>query len=138
MLKMFTVYDSKAEAFIQPFYEQTTASAQRAFSNAANNETHQFAMHGGDYTLFELGIFDQESGLTTLLPSMINLGLAITYTRAPAVPATPALPAPITPAEPAAPAPGGKGASSPPALSHTNTPNLTHIITQPRTNEGAN
>lgn len=80
-LKMFTVHDSKAEAFLQPFYDQTTASARRAFGAACNDAEHSFCKFPGDYTLFELGEFDQASGQTKLLDSPINLGLAITYVK---------------------------------------------------------
>lgn len=79
MLKMFTVHDSKAEAFIQPFYELATGAAIRAFSSEANNQEHQFHRHAGDYTLFELGTFDQVTGQIELLPAMKNLGTAIQF-----------------------------------------------------------
>jgi len=80
VLKIFTVYDSKTEAFIQPFYAQATGAAIRSFETAANKEGHDFQQHGGDYTLFELGQFDQATGKISTLEVPINLGLAITFT----------------------------------------------------------
>jgi len=77
MLKLFTVYDSKTEAFIQPFYELTTAAALRSFAEAANTEKHAFSKSGADYTLFELGTFDQTNAKFAILDAPINLGLAL-------------------------------------------------------------
>lgn len=82
MLKIFTVYDSKAEAFIQPFYAQATGAAIRSFEAACNEEGHDFARYSGDYTLYELGQFDQNTGKINLLPAMLNLGLAATFKTA--------------------------------------------------------
>lgn len=79
MKKIFTVYDSKAEAYLQPFFAETTGIATRDFEAAANDETHQFAKHAGDYTLFELGTFAEDTGQFTNLTTPINLGLALTY-----------------------------------------------------------
>lgn len=81
MLKLFSVFDAKLEAFIQPFYELTTAAAVRAFTNAANEPKHNFKIHGEDYSLFELGTFDQEKGTFSILESPKPLGLAITMQR---------------------------------------------------------
>lgn len=82
-LKMFSIYDSKAEAFLQPFFSQTTGTAIRSFESAANEVGHDFNKYAGDYTLFELGEFDQESGKTTSRESQLNLGLAMAFIRKP-------------------------------------------------------
>lgn len=78
MLRMFTVYDSKSEAFLKPFYELATGAAVRSFETAANKEGHDFHRHGADYTLFELGTFDPGTAKFEILETPINLGLAIT------------------------------------------------------------
>lgn len=82
-LKMFTVFDSKAGAFIQPFFSQSTGTAVRSFEDAANNETHEFRKHAADYTLFELGEFDQNTGTFEILDARINLGNALMAFTAP-------------------------------------------------------
>jgi hypothetical protein len=56
--KIFTVYDSKAEAYMQPFYMQTKGLAIRAIQDTLSNPEHQFAKYTEDYTLVELGEFD--------------------------------------------------------------------------------
>ncbi len=77
--KLFSVFDSKAEAFLNPFYCPTSGLAIRSFEQAANEEGHQFHMHAGDYTLFELGEWNADSGQTTNHKAPINHGLAITF-----------------------------------------------------------
>lgn len=77
--KIFSIFDSKAEAFITPFFSQSTGTAIREFSAAANDMEHQFFKYGGDYSLFELGSFDQGSAVFDILKAPINLGLAISF-----------------------------------------------------------
>lgn len=78
-LIIFSVHDSKAAAFITPFFAPTVAVGLRSFGSAANDTDTKFAMYAGDYTLFEIGEFDVESGDITILESKINHGLAITF-----------------------------------------------------------
>lgn len=79
MLKIFTIHDSKAEAYLQPFFAPTTATAQRSFEAAANDQKSDFHRYAGDYTLFEVGTYDTDTGELIPLPTMLNLGLALTY-----------------------------------------------------------
>lgn len=60
LLAMFTVFDAKASAYMQPFFSRNTATAIRSFEVACNDESHEFNLHAFDYTLFEIGEFDQE------------------------------------------------------------------------------
>lgn len=78
-LSIFTVHDSKAEAFIQPFFAQNTAIAIRMFGKACNEQETDFHQFAGDYTLFELGMFDQDTAKFELHATPINLGLALTF-----------------------------------------------------------
>lgn len=81
--RFFSVYDSKAEAFIQPFFSPTHATAIRMFSMAANDPAHNFKIHAADYTLFAIGEFDQHTAKVDVYPTPINLGLAITFSDHP-------------------------------------------------------
>lgn len=80
-LKRFSVFDLKAEAFLPPFYAQTTGLAIRMFESAASDQNHDFHKYATDYTLFELGTFDQAKGVSEDLPAPVNLGLAASYAR---------------------------------------------------------
>ena len=76
-LKVFTVYDSKAEAYMQPFYMQTTGQALRAFEDTVNDPDHQFHKHPADFTLFELGIFNDITGTFHLTEAKKSLTSAL-------------------------------------------------------------
>lgn len=60
---MFSVYDEKSEAFLLPFFLQTKGQAIRAITDCVNDTNHTFYKHPSDYTLFELGSFDDSTGL---------------------------------------------------------------------------
>lgn len=61
-LKAFSVYDSKAEAYMQPFFMKTKGEALRAFMDTVGDSNHPFHRHAEDYTLFYLGEFDDSNG----------------------------------------------------------------------------
>lgn len=63
ILKVFAIRDAKVEAFLQPFFSPTTPAAIRSVSDAVNDPQHQFAKHVSDYSLWELGEFDDQTGL---------------------------------------------------------------------------
>lgn len=52
------VYDSKVAAYFPPFFVRHEAMAQRWFLEQCGNEQHDFHKFPEDYTLFELGSFD--------------------------------------------------------------------------------
>ncbi len=84
-LQVFSIFDSKAEAFIQPWYSQTVGTAIRSFEQAVNQSDHDFYKFSGDYTLFHLGDFDQAKGLFDMKATPVNLGLAVTFIKDPNV-----------------------------------------------------
>lgn len=60
--KVFTVYDTKAQAHLQPFFSQNKATAIRAIQSAFRDPQHQFTLYPQDYILFDLGSFDDATG----------------------------------------------------------------------------
>lgn len=79
--KVFTVFDSAASAYLQPFFAQTKGLAIRYFTDAVNNEKHDFNRYADSYTLFELGEFDDVSGKFELLPSPVSVGNALEFKK---------------------------------------------------------
>lgn len=74
------VRDSATLAFMQPFFARTPAEALRSFALAANSEDHQFSRYSADYTLFQIGEFDDQSG--TITPNApVSLGVAAEFRR---------------------------------------------------------
>lgn len=78
---IYTVYDSKALAFMQPFYSERHEVAQRHFAAAANDINTDIGRYSTDYTLFCIGEFDDQSGIITPLEQFQNLGLAASYLK---------------------------------------------------------
>lgn len=82
MLKIFCVYDSKAEAYLNPVFAVNAAVVVRSFTAAAVDPNSDFGRHPADYTLFELGEFDPGKGLFSLLEVKQVLGTALEYASA--------------------------------------------------------
>lgn len=76
-LKTFSVYDQAAKAYLQPFFASSAGLALRMFAEAANTPDHNFNRYAADYTLFELGEFDQQDCKFTLHSVPENLGSAL-------------------------------------------------------------
>lgn len=65
IIKLFAVFDSKAALFGQPFSDQQEGSAIRNFSDAVNdssNPNNLWNKHPEDFSLFQIGEFDNNSG----------------------------------------------------------------------------
>lgn len=78
-MKIFTVYDSKAEAYLQPFFAKTHGLAIRQFQQAVNTADHQFHNYAEDYTLFVIGMWDENNCLIEMLTCPETLGNAMTF-----------------------------------------------------------
>lgn len=79
---LFTVFDSKANAYLPPFNSPTAGTAIRMFAQAANDQSHDFNKHAGDYTLFHIASYDDATATIEPLKAHINLGLAINLIEA--------------------------------------------------------
>jgi len=78
-MNLFTVYDSAARRYLDPFCAETIEVAIRMFRALVNKPEHMFARFPEDYTLFHVGSFDPESGLLVPLVAPHSLGVAITF-----------------------------------------------------------
>lgn len=94
-LKIFSIYDSKAESYDKPYFALTTGLAIRAITDAINHpEPNNLNIHPADFTIFEIGEFDSASGVVKPYKALVNLGTCLQYKNA--VPK----PEPITPLPP--------------------------------------
>lgn len=67
-MDIFSIYDSKVDAYLQPFFSQNSAAAERELSSAVNNpgtadRPNNFNLFAEDYTLFLIGSFDANTGV---------------------------------------------------------------------------
>lgn len=79
MKKIFTVYDSKAEAYLTPFFMSTSGEAIRAFSDSVKNRESAINKHPEDYTLFEIGLFDETAAAIVTHDALISLAIALEF-----------------------------------------------------------
>lgn len=79
MTKMFTVHDHKAAYYSPPFYARTNMEAIRTFAQAVNDPTHDIGRNHSDFTLFELGEFNDQTGEITLLETKAALGNGVDF-----------------------------------------------------------
>lgn len=78
-LEIFTVYDSKAESYLPPFFLPQIAQAKRSFANCCKDkENHAFGQNPQDYTLFHLGQYD-DGNATIENNKIISLGNGIEF-----------------------------------------------------------
>lgn len=63
--KIYSVYDSKAETYTPPFFQHHEAMAVRTFGDCCNDINHTFGKHPEDYTLTDLGFYDDSTGTIT-------------------------------------------------------------------------
>jgi len=77
--KMFLIYDSKVEAYLTPHFLRSTGEAIRAFTAACNDPQTQFNKYPSDFTYFEIGEYDDETGLISLYEAKKSLGTALEF-----------------------------------------------------------
>jgi len=80
-MKLFTILDVKANHFLKPMVEPSTAQAMRAFEVAANNPDSTFSMFPDDFALMEIASFDVQTGSISPLPHPVNLGTARSFVK---------------------------------------------------------
>jgi hypothetical protein len=73
-----SIKDRAADAFGRPFYVPAVGVAIRSFQDEVNRaaEDSQIYQHPDDFDLFDLGIFDDSTGLFELhdAPTLLMLG----------------------------------------------------------------
>lgn len=69
----YAVYDRKAEMYAPPFLEVKDGTAIRAIQDAIASKDHPFAKHPADFSLHQLGTFDDETGVITANEKPVKL-----------------------------------------------------------------
>lgn len=76
---ILSIYDSKAEAFMRPFFVPTVMVGLREFQKMSQEEESPINQFPLDYSLWKLGEFDEFSG--EIKPTREQVGSAIEFTR---------------------------------------------------------
>jgi hypothetical protein len=76
-LKVYSIFDSAAKAYVQPFYMHNDGLAIRAFMDNVNSkEENNISKHPDQFTLFQIGEFDDTSGkIDSIDPKSLGNGL---------------------------------------------------------------
>jgi len=64
-LGMYTVFDTKAGAYLRPFFARTNAEAIRMFSDTVSDANSLIAKHPEDFSLFKVGEYDEVTGVVS-------------------------------------------------------------------------
>lgn len=59
---MLSLRDSKAEVFLPPFFVPTVGVAYRQLQDELKRPDSELAKHAGDYSLYQVGTWDDETG----------------------------------------------------------------------------
>ncbi len=62
IMKICTIYDNKAEAYLQPMFFQSLGQAERSFGDVINDSKHAIGQHPADYTMVCVGNWDESKG----------------------------------------------------------------------------
>lgn len=79
--KVFSVFDSKISAYMQPFFMRSRGEAIRAFSDILHDEKSAFAKYPEDYTLFELGEYDDSNACFHMTDTPYSIGVAVEFLK---------------------------------------------------------
>lgn len=78
-MKMLTVLDTKGGYYKTPFFTKTTGDALRAFETIAKDPNHEIGKFPSDFTLMELGSWDDLKAKMSILENPIILANASEY-----------------------------------------------------------
>lgn len=61
-LRAYSIFDNKALQYHPPFFASTNGAAVRSLSDLANDINTQIGRHPGDYILYCVGEYDDQTG----------------------------------------------------------------------------
>lgn len=62
-LKMYSIYDQKVEAYLNPMFFRSNGEALRAFMDEVGRQDSAMNAHPEDYVLYFIGVWDDDNGL---------------------------------------------------------------------------
>lgn len=77
-VKIYSIFDSCAESYLQPFFAFNRGSAIRMFTASLADETSVFCKYPNEYILYEIGSFDDVSG-QVLSSTLERLGTGLEF-----------------------------------------------------------
>jgi len=78
---MYTVLDFAAKVYLPPFCVPSERDAKHQFENAVLDPQTSISKYPADYTLYQIGEFDQRSGILTKLDLPLPIVNAAVYVK---------------------------------------------------------
>lgn len=78
-LSIYSIFDTKAQKYSTPFFQQNDLIALRAFSRGVNDPQSDLNAYSEDFTLYCLGIFDDQTATVEVQspPQLISTALTV-------------------------------------------------------------
>lgn len=80
LFKLFSIYDTKADRYFNPFTAEHNADALRQFQQVANDIQTQIGQFPEDFVLYVIGTFDTAIGQVSPI-ERLSLGVASEYVK---------------------------------------------------------
>lgn len=80
--KLYAVFDVKAQVFMSPVAFGTNGLALRWFADLVNNPECPFSRHPGDYILYEVGGWNDQSGNCACVSPHVQLAAGTDFVEA--------------------------------------------------------
>lgn len=81
--KIFVIRDARAEVYLMPHFVRARGEAIRSFADAVNDDKTQLSKHPEDFMLFEVGEYDDNTGVITPHEQPVAIAKAIDLYIAP-------------------------------------------------------
>lgn len=72
---IYSMYDSAIKAYMQPIFAESTGGLLRQLTDILKDREHAFSKHPEDYTLFQLGTYDENTATFTTNPPQKIVGM---------------------------------------------------------------
>lgn len=79
VIKVFSIFDDKAQVFSNPFFMPHTGMATRAFADLVNDGQSNVSKHSSDFKLYQIGEFDDVAGLLIPVSQPVFVNAAIEF-----------------------------------------------------------
>lgn len=84
-MKMYTVHDAAAKAYLPPFTTPSERDALASFKQASEDTNSNICKFSSDFTLIEIGEFDERTNVLTAHKAPITIINAAKFKEAPNV-----------------------------------------------------
>lgn len=79
LFKVYSVWDSCINAYLQPLFFLTKGQAIRSLTEEVNKPDSDFCKYSDQYVLFELGTFENTDGKFELYSAPISVGVCTEF-----------------------------------------------------------